>query len=105
MSLIPFKNIGAGDGNRTRDRLIKDKIVNYGTDISLNHVDADMFKTLASGEPVEARFLPYREPFMMTDYTQAPISPLILNLELLPDNSVSAIWLKVNTVHCHSEIV
>jgi hypothetical protein len=28
-----------------------------------------MFKTLASGEPVEARLLPYREPFMMTSYT------------------------------------
>jgi hypothetical protein len=103
--LTPFTLFGAGDGNQTRDRLIKDKIVNYGKNISLNRVDADIFKTLASGELVGARFLPYREPFMMTDYTQAPISPLILNLELLPDNSVSAIWLKVNIVHRHSEIV
>jgi hypothetical protein len=69
MSSIPFILYGSGDGDRTRDRLIKDKIVNYGTDISLNRVDADMFKTLASGEPVEARLMPYREPFMMTDYT------------------------------------
>jgi putative DNA primase/helicase len=28
-----------------------------------------MFKTLASGEPIEAR-LPYREPFLMTDYAK-----------------------------------
>jgi putative DNA primase/helicase len=28
-----------------------------------------MFKTMASGEPIEAR-LPYREPFMMTDYAK-----------------------------------
>jgi hypothetical protein len=69
MSLIPFALFGYGDRGRTRDRLIKDKIVNYGKNISLNRVDADMFKTLASGEPVEARLLPYREPFMMTGYT------------------------------------
>jgi hypothetical protein len=48
MSLIPFALYGTGDGNRTRNRLIKDKIVNYGKNISLNRVDADMFKTLAS---------------------------------------------------------
>jgi putative DNA primase/helicase len=46
--------------------MIKDKIVNYGTDIRLTKIDAGMFKTLASGEPIEAR-LPYRDPFMMTD--------------------------------------
>lgn len=49
--------------------MIKDKIVNYGTDIRLTKIDAGMFKTLASGEPVEAR-LPYRNPFMMTDYAK-----------------------------------
>ena len=49
--------------------MIKDKIVNYGTDIRLTKIDAGMFKTLASGEPVEAR-LPYREPFLMTDYAK-----------------------------------
>lgn len=49
--------------------MIKDAIVNYGTDISLNRVDAGRFKTLASGEPIEAR-LPYRDPFMMTDYAK-----------------------------------
>lgn len=49
--------------------MIKDKIVNYGTDIRLTKIDAGMFKTLASGEPIEAR-LPYRDPFMMTDYAK-----------------------------------
>ena len=48
---------------------IKDKIVNYGTDIKLTKIDAGLFKTLASGEPIEAR-LPYREPFVMTDYAK-----------------------------------
>jgi putative DNA primase/helicase len=49
--------------------MIKDVIVNYGTDIRLTKIDAGMFKTLASGEPIEAR-LPYREPFLMTDYAK-----------------------------------
>jgi putative DNA primase/helicase len=49
--------------------MIKDKILNYGTDIRMNHVDAGKFKTLASNEPIEAR-LPYKNPFMMTDYAK-----------------------------------
>lgn len=48
---------------------IKDKVVNYGTDINLNRIDAGLFKTLASGEPIQAR-LPYKEPFMMSDYAK-----------------------------------
>lgn len=49
--------------------MIKDKIVNYGTDIKLNNIDPAKLKTLASIEPIEAR-LPYKEPFMMTDYAK-----------------------------------
>lgn len=49
--------------------MIKNKVVNYGTDIRLTKIDAGIFKTLASGEPIEAR-LPYKEPFMMTDYAK-----------------------------------
>ncbi len=49
--------------------MIKDKIVNYGTDIKLNNIDPAKLKTLASVEPIEAR-LPYKEPFMMTDYAK-----------------------------------
>jgi putative DNA primase/helicase len=62
--------------------MIKDKIVNYGTDIQLTKINAGMFKTLASGEPIEAR-LPYREPFMMTDYAK-----LIFNVNKMDNANV-----------------
>jgi P4 family phage/plasmid primase-like protien len=61
---------------------IKDKIVNYGTDIRLNKIDAGMFKTLASGEPIEAR-LPYAEPFTMSDYAK-----LIFNVNRLDNANI-----------------
>ena len=61
---------------------IKDKIVNYGTDIKLTKIDAGLFKTLASGEPIEAR-LPYCEPFMMTDYAK-----LIFNVNKLDNANI-----------------
>ncbi|MDO9103777.1 MAG: phage/plasmid primase, P4 family [Methylovulum sp.] len=61
---------------------IKDKIVNYGTDIKLTKIDAGMFKTLASGEPIEAR-LPYCEPFMMSDYAK-----LIFNVNKLDNANI-----------------
>jgi putative DNA primase/helicase len=57
--------------------MIKDKVVNYGTDIRMNKIDAGMFKTLASGEPIEAR-LPYSDPFIMRDYAK-----LIFNINKL----------------------
>jgi len=61
---------------------IKDKIVNYGTDIKLTRIDAGIFKTLASGEPIEAR-LPYCDPFMMTDYAK-----LIFNVNKLDNANI-----------------
>jgi len=61
---------------------IKDKIVNYGTDINLNRIDAGLFKTLASGEPVEAR-LPYAEPFTISDYAK-----LIFNVNRLDNANI-----------------
>ena len=61
---------------------IKDKIVNYGTDIKLTNIDAGLFKTLASGEPVEAR-LPYCEPFTMSDYAK-----LIFNVNRLDNANI-----------------
>jgi putative DNA primase/helicase len=61
---------------------IKDKIVNYGTDIKLTKIDAGMFKTLASGEPIEAR-LPYGEPFTMNDYAK-----LIFNVNRLDNANI-----------------
>ncbi|GDX85692.1 primase [Methylococcaceae bacterium] len=62
--------------------MIKDKIVNYGTDIKLTRIDAGHFKTLASGEPIEAR-LPYKQPFMMTDYAK-----LIFNVNKLESANI-----------------
>lgn len=41
---------------------IKDKLVNYGSEIKGKNVDVDIFKRLVSGEPVQAR-LPYGNPF------------------------------------------
>ncbi len=61
---------------------IKDKIVNYGTDIKLTNIDAGLFKTLASGEPVEAR-LPYCEPFTMSNYAK-----LIFNVNRLDNANI-----------------
>ncbi len=61
---------------------IKDKIVNYGTDIKLSKIDAGMFKTLASGEPIEAR-LPYCEPFIMSGYAK-----LIFNVNRLDNANI-----------------
>lgn len=61
---------------------IKDKIVNYGTDIKLSKIDAGMFKTLASGEPIEAR-LPYGQPFTMSDYAK-----LIFNVNRLDNANI-----------------
>ncbi len=61
---------------------IKDKIVNYGTDIKLANIDAGLFKTLASGEPVEAR-LPYCEPFSMCNYAK-----LIFNVNRLDNANI-----------------
>ncbi len=61
---------------------IKDKIVNYGTDVNLARMDAGMFKTLASREPIEAR-LPYGQPFVMRDYAK-----LIFNVNKLDNANI-----------------
>lgn len=62
--------------------MIKDKIVNYGSDIKLTNIDAGNFKTLASGEPIEAR-LPFKDPFIMTDYAK-----LIFNVNRLDNANI-----------------
>lgn len=56
---------------------IANKLVNYASEIN-NRLNADIFKQLASGEPVEAR-LPYGEPFVITNYAK-----LIFNTNELP---------------------
>ncbi|MFD2786261.1 DNA primase family protein [Hymenobacter rubripertinctus] len=53
------------------------KLVNYASELH-GKLEADAFKQLASGEPVEAR-LPYGQPFILTDYAK-----LIFNCNELP---------------------
>lgn len=56
---------------------IANKLVNYCSEISTK-MDTELFKILASGEPIEAR-LPYKEPFNMEGYAK-----LIYNCNTLP---------------------
>ncbi|OON68152.1 DNA primase [Hymenobacter sp. CRA2] len=56
---------------------LANKLVNYASEIS-GKSDANVFKQLVSGEPVEARF-PYGQPFTLTDYAK-----LIFNCNELP---------------------
>ena len=53
------------------------KLVNYASELN-GRLEADTFKQLVSGEPVEAR-LPYGQPFILTDYAK-----LIFNCNELP---------------------
>jgi putative DNA primase/helicase len=48
--------------------MISDKLLNYASEIS-NRLQAEKFKQLTSGEPVEAR-LPYGQPMILTDYAR-----------------------------------
>lgn len=65
------------DKNGYYRAMISGKLVNYASEIN-GKLEASLFKTLASGEPVEAR-LPYGEPFIVTNYAK-----LIFNLNELP---------------------
>jgi putative DNA primase/helicase len=56
---------------------LANKLLNYSSDIS-NRLEADVFKRLTSGEPVDAR-LPYGQPFIMTKYAR-----LLFNCNELP---------------------
>ena len=51
-SLGDLVNNDSGNDNRAK---LKDKLVNYGSEISAGNMDVDMFKRLVSGEPVSAR--------------------------------------------------
>lgn len=53
------------------------KLVNYASELN-GKLEADTFKQLASGEPIEAR-LPYGQPFSLTEYAK-----LIFNCNELP---------------------
>lgn len=57
--------------------MIADKLVNYASEIN-GKLDSAKFKSLASGEPMEAR-LPYGQPMIIEDYAK-----LIFNTNELP---------------------
>jgi len=57
--------------------MIGDKLLNYATEIN-GKMQTDLFKQLASGEPVDAR-MPYGNPFTVTDYAK-----FIFNCNELP---------------------
>ena len=57
---------------------IADKLLNYGSEINAGAIGRDLFKQLASGEPVQAR-LKYGNPFIMKGYAR-----LMFNANTLP---------------------
>jgi putative DNA primase/helicase len=56
---------------------IGNKLVNYASEIN-GKLETDIFKQMASGEPIEAR-LPYGDPFILNEYAK-----LIFNCNTLP---------------------
>ncbi len=58
--------------------MIADKLLNYGSEINAGAIGRDLFKLLASGEPVQAR-LKYGNPFIMQGYAR-----LMFNANTLP---------------------
>ncbi len=60
--------------------MIANKLINYGSEISAG-IGKDLFKTLASGEPVQAR-LKYGNPFQMENYAK-----LMFNANELPKDT------------------
>ena len=76
MSLGDLTDKNSGESNRA---LLKDKLVNYGSEIRGQNIDLDIFKRLVSGEPVQAR-LKYGNPFMLESNTK-----MIFNANELPN--------------------
>lgn len=56
---------------------LMNKLVNWASDVG-DHLQSDIFKQLASGEPVDAR-LPYKEPFQLEN-----VCKFIFNTNTLP---------------------
>lgn len=63
---------------------LNNKLINYGTDISMKHMDHGVFKQLVSGEPVEVRQI-YEKPYIMKNYAK-----LIFNLNKIDDADVES---------------
>ena len=76
MSLGDLTDRNSGESNRA---LLKDKLVNYGSEIRGQNIDIDIFKRLVSAEPVQAR-LKYGNPFMLESNTK-----MIFNANELPN--------------------
>ena len=74
-SLGDLTDNSQGSYNRA---MIKDCLVNYGSEIKGKNIDVDIFKRLVSGEPVQAR-LPYGQPFDLKNN-----SKFIFNANELP---------------------
>jgi putative DNA primase/helicase len=82
-ALLGFENVSNYSlHNLTNDNgyfraKIANKLVNYASEIN-GKLETDIFKQMASGEPIEAR-LPYGEPFILSEYAK-----LIFNCNELP---------------------
>lgn len=61
---------------------LHNKLINYGTDVTMNRVNAAIFKQLASGEPIGTRQI-REKSFTMRDYAK-----LIFNVNKLDDADV-----------------
>jgi len=73
-----ISNLSLGNLKEEHNRaLIKNKLLNYGSEIRGN-IEADIFKQLVSGEPIQAR-LKYGNTFIMRDYAK-----LAFNCNTLP---------------------
>lgn len=60
--------------------MIEDKLLNYASEIN-GRVESDVFKKMASGEPIEAR-LPYGKPLTLTQYAK-----MLFNCNELPKDT------------------
>lgn len=82
-ALLGFENVSnyslqslTNDNGYFRAKIVN-KLVNYASEIN-GKLETDIFKQMASGEPIEAR-LPYGEPFIINEYAK-----LIFNCNELP---------------------
>ncbi len=55
-------------GDQYYRAMLANKLLNYSSEIS-NRLQAEKFKQLTSGEPIEAR-LPYGQPMTLTNYAK-----------------------------------
>jgi phage/plasmid primase, P4 family, C-terminal domain len=67
---VPLDSL-AGDNLRGANSrtLLNNKLINFSYEARMQKLDFNMFKMLASREPVEARFM-YGNPFFMTNYAR-----------------------------------